>query len=76
MALREVPSKCASKEEEKPNRLTGLCPRVDASAAALSLATRLKVDMPIAQATYDHLFDSMAGDQPIAQLMGRDPVPE
>ena len=74
--MREVPSKCASKEEAKPNGLTGLCPRVDDDDDALSLATRLKVGMPIAQATYDHLFDRMAGDQAIAQLMGRAPVPE
>ena len=49
---------------------------VDTTAAAVTLAEKLNVEMPIAQATYNVLFNGMAIDQAISELMGRTPVPE
>lgn len=49
---------------------------VDTTAAAVSLASTLGVEMPIAQATYDILFKNLAIDQAVARLMGREPRPE
>jgi glycerol-3-phosphate dehydrogenase (NAD(P)+) len=49
---------------------------VDTTAAAVSLAERLGVEMPICQATFDVLFNGKAIDDAVAQLMGRTPVPE
>ena len=49
---------------------------VDTTAAAVTLAEKLGVEMPIAQATYNVLFNGMAIDQAISELMGRAPVPE
>ena len=49
---------------------------VDTTAAAVTLAEKLKVEMPIAQAIYNVLFNGMAVEQAVAELMGRAPVPE
>ena len=44
--------------------------------AALSLARRFKVDMPITQITFDVLFNGLEVSQAIGILMGRVPRPE
>jgi glycerol-3-phosphate dehydrogenase (NAD(P)+) len=49
---------------------------VDTTAAAVSLAEKLNVEMPITQATYNVLYDGMSVDQAISELMGRAPSPE
>ena len=49
---------------------------VDTTSAVLALAKTLGVEMPIAQATYRVLFDNMAIDQAISELMERAPSPE
>jgi glycerol-3-phosphate dehydrogenase (NAD(P)+) len=49
---------------------------VDTTAAAVALAEFLNVEMPIAQATYDVLFNGVAIDKAISGLLGREPVPE
>ena len=49
---------------------------VDTTAAAVALAEKLSVEMPIARATYDVLFNGVAIDKAISGLLGRDPAPE
>ena len=49
---------------------------VDTTAAAVTLAEALNVEMPIAQATYDVLFNGVAIGEAISGLLGREPVPE
>ena len=49
---------------------------IDTTAAAVSLAEKLEVDMPIAQATYEVLFNDVALEQAISSLLGRAPRPE
>ncbi len=49
---------------------------VDTTAAAVKLAQRLGVEMPITQATYSVLFDGVALEQAISTLLGRAPRPE
>ncbi len=49
---------------------------VDTTAAAVKLAQRLGVEMPITQATYSVLFDGVALEQAISALLGRAPRPE
>ncbi len=49
---------------------------VDTTAAAVGLAKKAGVEMPIAQATYDVLFNDMTIDRAISELMGRAPRPE
>ena len=49
---------------------------VDTTAAAVRLAARLGVEMPITQATHSVLFDGMSIEQAVAELMGRTPVSE
>ena len=49
---------------------------VDTTAAAVRLARRLGVEMPITQATHSVLFDGMAIEQAVSELMGRTPVSE
>ena len=49
---------------------------VDTTAAAVRLAGRLGVEMPITQATHSVLFDGMAIEQAVSELMGRTPVSE
>ena len=49
---------------------------VDTTAAAVALAARLDVEMPIAQATHRVLFEGVAVSDVIAELLGRAPRPE
>ena len=46
---------------------------VDTTAAAVKLAEKLGVEMPITQATYSVLFDGVAVSEVIHQLLGRAP---
>ena len=56
--------------------MTNVAEGIDTTAAAVALAARLGVEMPIAEATYNILFGGMALDQAIAELMGRAPSSE
>ena len=49
---------------------------VDTTRAALELAARLGVEMPIAQATSDIMFGGVSVERAIQRLMGRAPRPE
>ncbi len=49
---------------------------VDTTSAAMTLASGLGVEMPITEATYNVLFNGMAIDQAISELMGRAPSGE
>ena len=49
---------------------------VDTTAAAVRLAERLGVEMPITAATYDVLFNGTSIQQAVADLLGRAPSPE
>lgn len=49
---------------------------VDTTAAALTLAKRLGVELPITQATYQVLFEGLTPEQAISALMERAPQPE
>ncbi len=49
---------------------------VDTTRAALDLARRLGVEMPIAQAVHSVLFDGVSVLQATQRLMGREPRPE
>ena len=49
---------------------------VDTTRAALILAKRYKVEMPIAQVTYQVLFEGMSPQKAMQELMSRSPRPE
>ncbi len=49
---------------------------VNTTGAALEMADKLGVDMPIAQVTYRVLFEDLPPRQALAELMGRPPRPE
>ena len=49
---------------------------VDTTAAAVKMANKTGVDMPITQAAYDVLFDDADIHQVVSELMGRAPSPE
>ena len=49
---------------------------VDTTAAALELAERLNVEMPITQGMYNVLFNQLGIDQAVSDLLGRAPSPE
>ena len=49
---------------------------VDTTPAALELADRLGVEMPIARSTHKILFDGLSVPDAMAELMGRDPTSE
>ena len=49
---------------------------IDTTAAAITLAERLGVEMPLTKATYDVLFGGVPLDQAISGLLGRTPGPE
>jgi glycerol-3-phosphate dehydrogenase (NAD(P)+) len=49
---------------------------VDTTAAAVSLARDLGVEMPITQATYDVLFNNLPLEQAVSELLGREPRAE
>ena len=56
--------------------MTQVAEGVDTTRAALRLAASLGVEMPITQVTHDVLFEGLEIRQGIADLMGREPVPE
>ncbi|MBF8267539.1 MAG: Glycerol-3-phosphate dehydrogenase [Dehalococcoidia bacterium] len=62
--------------EEIRSSMKNVAEGVDTTVAALKLASRLKVDMPIAQATYRVLFQGLNPRQAVMELMGRAPRPE
>ena len=49
---------------------------INTTAAAVELAATLGVEMPIAQATYDVLFNHSPLDEVVSGLLGRSPRPE
>ena len=49
---------------------------VNTTHAAIKMAKKYGVDMPIAQATYRVLFEGLAPKEAIAELMGRPPKSE
>ena len=49
---------------------------VNTTGAALAMAKELKVDMPIAQATYQVMFEGLSPQEAITQLMERPPRSE
>ena len=54
-------------------RMKHVAEGVDTTAAAVVLAQALDVEMPIVQATYDVLYNGMAVDRAMVELMGRAP---
>ena len=62
--------------EEIRDTMHNVAEGVDTTRAALSLAGRLGVEMPIAQATHDVLFGGVSVTDTLAQLMGRNPRSE
>ena len=56
--------------------MTNVAEGIDTTAAAVTLAKDLGVEMPIAQATYNVLFNEVAVSQAISDLLGRAPRPE
>ena len=62
--------------EQIVDTMTHVAEGVDTTRATVKLAESLSVDMPIAQTTYNVLFNNLDIHQAIADLMDRDPVPE
>ena len=62
--------------QEIVGAMTQVAEGVDTTRAALRLAASLGVEMPITQVTHDVLFEGLEIRQAIADLMGREPVPE
>ena len=62
--------------DEILSSLRNVAEGVDTTIAALDMANKLGVEMPIAQATYKVLFQGMDARQAGAELMGRAPRPE
>ena len=62
--------------DEIMGSMTQVAEGVDTTRAALRLAASLGVEMPITQVTHDVLFKGLEIGQAIADLMGREPVPE
>ena len=62
--------------EEILSSMKNVAEGVDTTTAALELASRLKVDMPLTQAISTVLFQGMDPRQAVADLMGRAPRPE
>ena len=56
--------------------MTNVAEGVDTTAAAMELARRLRVEMPITRATFDILFNDVAVDQAVSALLVRAPTPE
>jgi glycerol-3-phosphate dehydrogenase (NAD(P)+) len=56
--------------------MTNVAEGVNTTAAALVMAARLYVEMPITEATYRVLFEGLQPQQAIAELMGRPPRAE
>ena len=49
---------------------------IDTTSAAVAMAGNAGIEMPITQATHRVLFEDVALDQAIAELLGRPPRPE
>jgi glycerol-3-phosphate dehydrogenase (NAD(P)+) len=62
--------------EEIRDTMHNVAEGVDTTRAALSLAERLGVEMPITRAIYDVLFGGVSGTDAVVRLMGRDPRSE
>ncbi|MBM3934026.1 MAG: NAD(P)-dependent glycerol-3-phosphate dehydrogenase [SAR202 cluster bacterium] len=62
--------------KEIRNSMKNIAEGVDTTAAAVEMAARLRVDLPIARVTYRVLFEDLPIGQAIAELMGRPPSPE
>jgi glycerol-3-phosphate dehydrogenase (NAD(P)+) len=62
--------------EETRSAMANVAEGVDTTAAAVLLADRLDVDMPITRATYSVLFDSVDLERAISQLLERAPTAE
>lgn len=56
--------------------MTNVAEGIDTTAAAVSMAKKLNVELPITRATYDVLFNGLSIEQAIAELMDRTPRPE
>ena len=56
--------------------MTNVAEGVDTTAAAVAMAEKLNVELPIARATYEVLFNDLSIEQAITELMGRAPRPE
>ena len=56
--------------------MTNVAEGVDTTSAAVELAGRLKVEMPITQATYRVLFNDVSIEEVISDLLLRAPTPE
>ena len=62
--------------EEVLSSMKNVAEGVDTTTAALKLASRLGVDMPITETTYRVLFQGLNPRQAVLELMGRAPRPE
>lgn len=62
--------------EEIRASITSVAEGVDTTAAAVALADKMGVEMPIAQATHRVLFERAKVTEVIAELLGRAPRPE
>ncbi len=58
------------------DRMQNVVEGVNTTGAALAMAARLKVEMPIAEVTYRILFEDLPPREAIAELMGRPPHSE
>jgi len=56
--------------------MTNVAEGVNTTSAALVIAAKLRVEMPITEATYRVLFEELPLQQAITELMGRPPRPE
>ena len=62
--------------EEIRRSMQNVAEGVNTTAAALGLADRLSVEMPITQVTHDILSGRISAPDAVAHLMGRDPTSE
>jgi glycerol-3-phosphate dehydrogenase (NAD(P)+) len=64
------------KLQEIRERMQNVAEGVDTTAAAVRLAERLDVDMPISRAINSVLFEGVSLESAISELLGRRPAPE
>lgn len=62
--------------DEIRSSMVNVAEGVNTTAAAMALSRKLGVEMPITQAMYGVLFENVALDDAIANLLGRAPRPE
>ena len=62
--------------EEIRDGMQNVAEGVDTTAAAVRLAERLDVDMPISRAIHSVLFEGVSLESAISELLGRRPAPE